>query len=84
MKQEVKAIKDLAPSPNITEVKHMLGLVGYYRKSFPIFSDMIQPLKKLTGKNVSFIWTEQCQKNLDYVKQIITNRPILLYPDPDK
>ena len=27
---------------------------------------------------------KQCQKSLDYMKQIITTSPILAYPDPDK
>ena len=45
---------------------------------------MIRPLNKLTKKNVPFKWMEQCQKSLDYIKQVITTNPILVYPDPDK
>ena len=41
MKQKVKAITDLAPVTNITEARHMIGLIGYYRKFFPIFSDIV-------------------------------------------
>ena len=43
MKQKAKAITitDLAPATNITEARHMIGLIGNYRKFFPIFSDMI-------------------------------------------
>ena len=75
---------DLAPATNITEVRHIIGLIGYYRKFLPIFSDIIQPLNELTNKNVPFEWIEECQKSLDYIKQIITTSPILTYPDPDK
>ena len=35
-------------------------------------------------KNVAFKWTKQCQKSLDYVKQVIITSPMLVYPDPDK
>ena len=45
---------------------------------------MIWPLNELTRKNVPFKWTEQCQKSLDYVKQIITTSPLLVYPDTDE
>ena len=31
-----------------------------------------------------FKWTDQCQKSLDYVKQITTTSPTLAYPDPEK
>ena len=68
MKQKVTAITDLAPTTNINEVRHIIGVIGYYRKFFLIFSDMIPPLYELTKKHVPFKWTEQCQKSLDYVK----------------
>ena len=49
-----------------------------------MLSDMVLPLNELTKKNVPFKSTKQCQKSLDYVKQIVTTSPILMYPDPDK
>ena len=50
MKQKTKAIKNLAPATNITKARHMIGLIGYYRKFFPVFNDMIRPLNELTKK----------------------------------
>ena len=84
IRQKIKAITDLAPTTNITEARHMTGLIGYYRKFFPIFSDTIRPLNELTKKNVPFKWTKQCQRSLDYAKQVITVNPISVYSDPDK
>ena len=34
MKQEIKTITDLAPTANIIEARHIIGVVGYYRKFF--------------------------------------------------
>ena len=31
-----------------------------------------------------FKWTDECQKCLGYMKQILTTSPILAYPDPNK
>ena len=84
LRQKIKAIMDLVPTTNITEARHMIGFIGYYRKFFPVFSDMIRPLNELTNKHVPFKLMEQCQESLDYVKQVITTNPILVYPDPDK
>ena len=84
VKQKVKANADLESATNITEAWHMIGLMGYYRKFFPLFSDIIPLLNEWTRKNIPFKWTDQYQKNLDYVKQIITTSPILAYQDPDK
>ena len=41
MKQKVKAIMDLVPAANITEVHYTIGLISCYRKFFPVFSDMV-------------------------------------------
>ena len=41
MKQKVKAITELGPATNITEARHITGLIGYYEKFFPIFSNVI-------------------------------------------
>ena len=41
MKQKEKAIIDLALATNISEVSHIVELIGYFRKFFPIFSDII-------------------------------------------
>ena len=84
MRQKIKAITDLASATNITEAGHMIGLIGYYRTFFPVFSDMIRPLNESTKKNVPFKGTKQCQKSLDYIKQVITTKLILVYPDADK
>ena len=62
----------------------MIGLIGYYRNFFPVFSDMIRPLNELSRKIVPFKWTKQCHKSLDNIQQVITTNPILVYPDPDK
>ena len=50
MRQKIKAVTDLAPTTNITEARHMIDLMGYYKKFIPIFSDMIRPLNELTKK----------------------------------
>ena len=34
------------------EVKQFIGLIGYYRKFVPRFSDLAQPLNALTRKDV--------------------------------
>ena len=41
IKQKVKTIMDLAQATNFSEVRPIIGLIGYYRKFFPIFSDII-------------------------------------------
>ena len=66
------------------EVKQFLGLVGYYRKFIPQYADIARPLNALTRKDTEFEWTEICQKSFDLLKAMVSEEPILVYPDPSK
>ena len=80
LKQKVQAILGLATPSNV----HILGLAGYYRKFIPMFSLIVSPITSLTKKNVSLVWTATYQTALDTIKHVITNSPVLIYPDPNK
>ena len=45
---------------NTKQVKQFLGLVGYYRKFVPRFSDIARPLTQLIQKNEGFNRTMEC------------------------
>jgi hypothetical protein len=62
------------------EVRSFLGLCSYYRKFIFHFANIARPLHKLTEKNQSFVWTEECQMAFENLKQALTNTPILAYP----
>ena len=66
------------------EVKQFLGLVGYYQKFVPHFSDIACPLSKLTAKEQIFKWTDLCQSAFKMLKEKLCHEPILKYPDTSK
>ena len=66
------------------EVKQFLGLVGYYSKFIPQYADIAKPLNALTRKDTEFEWTDICQRSFDLLKAMISEEPILVYPDPSK
>ena len=62
------------PAPTTQkEVRQFLGLVGYYRKFIPRFSDIARPLRNLTKLDVKFEWTDQCQQNAERITNERTN-----------
>ena len=63
------------------EVKQFHGLIGYYRKFVPRFSDLARPLNALTRKNVAFEWNPVCQESFELFKASLMTEPILTYPD---
>ena len=79
--EKLDSIQKMLPPKNPKKVKQFLGLIGYYRKFIPRFSDLARPLNALTRKNVEFEWTQICQESFDLLKASLMTEPILTYPD---
>ena len=41
-------------------------------------------MNALTRKDTEFVWTDVCQKSFDLLKAMVSEEPILVYPDPFK
>ena len=82
--EKLKAIRNLAPTRNVEEAHHILGLLGYYRSFVPAFADITLPITSLLKKNTPFVWSDKCQQALEYLKEIFCNKPLLQFPDPNK
>ena len=83
MPEKLACIKELPPPKTPKEVKQFLGLIAYYHKFVPRFSDLARPLNALTRKDVPFEWTPICQESFDLLKTSLMTEPILTYPDPN-
>ena len=83
MPEKLACIKDMPPPKTAKEVKQFLGLIGYYQKFMPRFSDLARPLNMLTRKDVPFEWTPICQESFELLKTSLMTEPILMYPDPN-
>uniref|UniRef100_A0A1J3IX91 Putative mitochondrial protein n=1 Tax=Noccaea caerulescens TaxID=107243 RepID=A0A1J3IX91_NOCCA len=57
---KIEAIRDWPRPSSTTEIRIFLGLSSYYRRFVKGFASMSQPMTKLTGKDVSFVWTPEC------------------------
>jgi hypothetical protein len=78
---KISAIKDFAIPKNLKGVESFLGLAGYYHKFVPNFSNVSEPLNELKRKDVKFVWTPECQKAMDTMKDSLVKEPLLIYPD---
>ena len=82
--EKLEAIRTMPHPKTAKEVKQFLGLIGYYRKFVPRFSDLSRPLTCLTRHDAKFEWTQQCQKSFDHLRDLLMQYPILRYPDPKR
>ena len=81
--EKLASIRNISVPTTPKEVKQFLGLVGYYRKFIPRFSDISRVLTQLTRKNKNFNWTTECEKCFQLLKDCLQKAPILRYPDPE-
>ena len=82
--EKLSAIQQMPRPCTPKEVKQFLGLVGYYRKLIPCYADIARPLHALTRKDTAFEWSNICQRSFDLLKAMVSDEPILVYPDPSK
>ena len=81
--EKLESIRKMPRPKTPKEVKQFLGLIGYYRKFVPRFSDIARSLTNLTRQDVDFKWTEKCDKAFMHLKELLMEHPILRYPDPE-
>ena len=80
---KLESLKAMVRPTNPKGIKQYLGFVGYYRKFIPKYSDIAKPLTELTKLDITFEWTEECQKAYDLLKEYLLKEPVLKYPDPE-
>jgi hypothetical protein len=81
LNKKVKAINNLAPPTNCTEVRKFIGLVNYYRDMWKQRSEILAPLTKLTSAKNPWKWTDEQQNAFDTMKKIMARETILAYPN---
>ena len=73
------------PRPEDSDAaRRFVAFCNYYRRFIPNFSDYAYPLNCLSRKNAKFIWTKECEKSFQYLKNSLVKSPILQYPDFSK
>lgn len=58
-----------------------MGLCSYYRRFVRDFSKYAAPLNQLVGKNVPFVWSSECDKSFNFLKNVLSSEPIVILPD---
>ena len=81
--EKVAAIEALEPPQNIEELWHFLGLIGFYRKFIPFFTNKTACLNAMLRKGMVFKWMEQCNNAFNLLKSELVKMPRLQYPNPN-
>ena len=77
--EKVSAVQNATPPPSTAEVRSFLGLVQYFAKFLPDFSQVAKPLRMLTRKDQQFMWEDAQQKSFLKLKDLLTRTETLAY-----
>lgn len=75
-----EAILNWSRPTTASEIRSFLGLAGYYRRFIEGLSKIAKPLMQLTRKDVSFVWSDECEESFQEVRQRLTTAPVLALP----
>jgi len=78
---KIAIIQRVPPPQKVRDVQIFLRLARYYRRFIKDFSKLASPLFGLLGKDVEFIWTDNCQEALDALKGKLITAPKLRGPN---
>nr|GEX70559.1 reverse transcriptase domain-containing protein [Tanacetum cinerariifolium] len=82
-KAKVDVITKLLHPTTVKGIRSFLGHVGFYRRFIKDFSKISRPMTHLLEKDTPFIFSEDCIKAFQTLKQKLTEAPILIAPNWD-
>ena len=84
-KAKVAAVRNLKPPTNVSELRSVLGFLGYYRCYIPNYSKIAAPLNGLLKKNLTWEWGGEQQTAFDMLKkELCTQGKVLRHQDPNR
>ena len=81
---KIKAIVEMKAPSNVKEVQRFNGMVNYLARFLPHISRMIEPLRRLTNKNVEWTWGSEQETAFKKIKELVTSDQMLGYYTQDK
>ena len=82
--EKVRAITDVPVPTNVTEFRSWLGLINYHGRFQRSLASILGPLHELLRKDVTWRWSDACQKAFDACKTQLSSSKVLVHYDTAK
>ena len=78
------ALRNIAKPASAAEVRSFLGMANFSCHFIPNYSALTFPLRELTKKNATFVWSTECQTAFDGVRNALSEHSRNVYFDPSR
>ena len=75
--EKVRAILDMLPPSNKTEVRRFIGMVNYLSKFSPKVAKLCTPLYAISGSKTSWFWGPDQEESFVFIKNELSRAPVL-------
>ncbi|XP_062713844.1 uncharacterized protein K02A2.6-like [Aedes albopictus] len=80
--EKVRAILQMPPPKNVTELRSFLGAINYYSKFMKEMHLLRKPLDDLLQKDKKWVWTDECQRSFVRFKDLLQSDLMLTHYNP--
>jgi len=81
---KIRAIERIEPPKSRKSLQRLLGLLNFFRKHIPNFSQRTVNMRRLLKQDVKFDWSSECDEELCSLKQALIANPIFQPLQPTK
>ncbi len=81
---KVRAISELKPPTNVTELRRVMGMVNFLGRYLPQLSNVSRPLNELLQAGAIWRWDAPQQVAFNVLKKLVSEAPALAFYDPTK
>lgn len=82
--KKVECINKFPRPKNVKQVQSFLGVCNYYRRYINNYAGLAKCLYNICKKDQPFNWTNECENSFNLFKELLSNPPILIFPDFSK
>ena len=82
--EKVRAIQELPPPQNVSQLRQVLGMINYLGRFLLNLSTVISPMSELLKLDTAWTWSHRQQQAFEKVKAMVTTTPVLAFYDVDK
>lgn len=79
--KKVECIQKFPRPQTVKQVQSFMGICNYYRRYINNYAGLAKCLYNICKKDQPFDWSNECEKSFNSFKELLSNPPILIFPD---